>query len=186
MEDSKIVKLYFERDENAIVETEIKYSAYLSKIAYNILSDFEDAKESVNDVYLKAWNSIPPSNPQSLSAYLVKIVRQNSIDIYRKKHSQKRHFCEYEIALSEIETDIVGGENVEDQTEAKLIGEKISEYLKSLTEEKRTVFICRYYFCDSIKVISEYTGYSESKIKSSLHRTRMGLQAYLRREGVII
>lgn len=186
MEDDKIVKLYFERDEKAIAYTQEKYSAYLHKIAYNILSDFEDAAESVSDSYLKAWNSIPPSNPQSLSAYMAKIVRQNSIDIYRKKHSRKRYFCEYGQALSEIEDDAVADETVEARVDVKLLGEMISEYLKGISEDMRNIFVCRYYFCDSIKSISEMTGYSEAKIKSSLHRTRLGLKDFLRREDVII
>ncbi len=185
MEDERIVGLYFERDEQAIEETQKKYDRYLAKIAYNILADIEDSKESVNDTYLKAWNSIPPSKPQSLSAYLGRIVRQNSIDIYRKKHSRKRFFCEYGQALSELDADAVEGETVESRTDLRLLGEKISEYLNSLSEEAASIFVCRYYFCDSIKSIAESTGYSESKIKSSLHRTRIGLKDFLRREGVI-
>lgn len=59
MQDEMIVDLYWKRDESAISETERKYGRYLSKIAYNILSDWEDSKETVNDTYLKAWNSMP-------------------------------------------------------------------------------------------------------------------------------
>lgn len=185
MEDSRIIGLYFERNERAIEETQKKYGRYLSKIAYNILANIEDSQESVSDACFKAWNTIPPSKPQSLSAYLGRIVRQNSIDIYRKKHSQKRFPGEYGQALSEIEADAVGGETVEAQTDFKLLAEKINEYLNTLPEETASIFVCRYYFCDSIKSIAEKTGYGDSKIKSSLHRTRLGLKDYLRREGVI-
>lgn len=186
MHDSQIVELYLERDERAISETEKKYAAYLSKIAYNILMDLEDTKECVSDTYFKAWNSIPPAIPHSLSLYLGKITRRNSIDIYRKKHSQKRFDCEYRRTLDEIELDFPDDGSVEESVELKLVGEKISEYLKTLSSDARNMFLCRYYFCDSIKMIAETSGYSESKVKSSLHRTRVGLRDFLRREGVII
>lgn len=186
MHDSQIVELYLARNERAISETETKYSAYLSKIAYNILANTEDVKESVNDTYFKVWSSIPPAIPQSLSLYLAKITRRNSIDIYRKRHSQKRFESEYSQALEEIELDLPGSETVEERAELKLLGEKISEYLKTLSSDARSMFLCRYYFCDSIKIIAEMSGYSEAKVKSSLHRTRVGLKNYLRREGVII
>ncbi|MEE1065128.1 MAG: sigma factor [Acutalibacteraceae bacterium] len=85
MEDSRIVELYWERNEEAISETKVKYENYLSKIAYNILADIEDSRESVNDTYLRAWYSMPPHKPQKLSAFLARITRNISIDIYRKK-----------------------------------------------------------------------------------------------------
>ncbi len=186
MHDSQIVELYLARNEDAINETEAKYSAYLSKIAYNILGDFEDAKESVNDTYLKAWNSIPPTVPQSLSMYLAKITRRASIDIYRKKHTRKRFDCEYGRVLEEIELDFADDNSVEESVELKFLGEKISEYLRTVSSDARNIFLCRYYFCDSIKKIAQMSGYSEAKVKSSLHRTRVGLKDFLRREGVII
>ena len=90
MKDAEIVALYWDRNEAAIQQTQKKYGAYLSKIAYNILSDFEDSRECVNDTYLKAWNSMPTHRPSVLSTYLGKIARQLSIDVFRKKNSTKR------------------------------------------------------------------------------------------------
>ena len=90
MEDLKIIEMFFERKECAITETERKYGRYLSKIAYNILFDFEDSEECVNDTYMKAWNSIPPQKPNVLSTFLGKITRRLAIDVFRKKHAEKR------------------------------------------------------------------------------------------------
>ena len=103
MEDEKIVSLYWSRDEAAIRETEAKYDRYLTKIAYNILYNREDSRESVNDTYLAAWNSIPPHRPGVLSVYLGKITRRISIDIFRKRNRLKRRDSEYAVSLAEIE-----------------------------------------------------------------------------------
>lgn len=100
MQDEMIVALYWKRDEKAISETERKYGRYLSKIAYNILSDWEDSKETVNDTYLKAWNSIPTHKPGALSTYLGKITRQLSIDAFRTRNRDKRKHSEYAVSLS--------------------------------------------------------------------------------------
>ena len=103
MEDLKIIELFFERNENAISETERKYGPYLLKIAYNILFDSEDSKECVNDTYMKAWNHIPPQKPKFLSTFLAKITRSLAIDIFRKKNTEKRGNSEFALSLSELD-----------------------------------------------------------------------------------
>lgn len=183
MLDDEIIKLYNERNEAAIAETDASYGKYLLKIAYNILADTEDSKECVNDTYLKTWNSIPPHKPAVLSAYLGKIARETAIDTYRRKNRNKRKPSEYTLALDEISECVSGNENTESSIDAKLLGKEISRYLRSVSEEKRVVFVMRYYRCDSIKDIAKHFDISESKVKGILHRTRNGLKKHLIREG---
>ena len=102
-EDREIIVLYWARNEGAIRKTQEKYGRYLTKILRNILPGPEDWEECLNDVYLKAWNSIPPHEPQVLSAYLGKLARERAIDLYRKSRSQKRVGSEYALSLSELE-----------------------------------------------------------------------------------
>lgn len=128
MQDEMIVDLYWKRDESAISETERKYGRYLSKIAYNILSDWEDSKEAVNDTYLKAWNSMPTHKPGVLSAYLGKITRQLSIDAFRTRNRDKRKHSEYAVSLSELEDCISSSETTEQSIELKLLAEAINTY----------------------------------------------------------
>lgn len=184
--DQEIVMLFWQRDERAIQETQTKYDRYLNKIAYNILSDAEDSKESVNDTYLRAWNSMPPNRPDILSAYLAKITRRLSIDIFRKRNSQKRQGSQYADSLSELETDISVGNTTGQEVDVHLLAEAINQYLRSISEEARNIFICRYYFSDSLKDVAAYLHISESKVKSSLFRSRSGLKEYLKKEGFIL
>lgn len=183
MRDEEIVKLYWQRSENAIKETSAKYQAYLSKIAYNVLSDFEDSKECVNDTYLAAWNSMPEHRPSVLSTYLGKITRRLSIDVYRKKNSVKRYASEYALSLSELEDSLADHKTPEQTLDATLLDEAINAFIRSLPEESRKVFIGRYYFFDSVKKIAAYCGISESNVKAILFRTRQKLKAYLVKEG---
>lgn len=183
MQDEEIVALYWRRDENAIRETERKYGRYLSKIAYNILTDYEDSKESVNDTYLKAWNSMPPHKPDFLAAYLGKIIRQQSIDIYRSRNREKRKASEYALSLSELEECVSGGDTTGQTMDGYLLAEAINAYLYKLPQEERSTFVGRYYYMDSIKEISDYQGMSQSKVKTLLYRTRQGLKKYLEQEG---
>ena len=162
MQDEMIVALYWKRDEKAISETERKYGRYLSKIAYNILSDWEDSKETVNDTYLKAWNSI---------------------DAFRTRNRDKRKHSEYAVSLSELEDCISGSETTEQSVELKLLAEAINTYLHTLPAEARNTFVGRYYFADSIREVAGYYGVSEPKVKSMLYRTRQGLKKYLEKEG---
>ncbi len=186
MEDKEIVDLFVSRDESAIEETEKKYSRYLTKIAYNILYDLEDCKECVNDTYLRAWNSIPPNIPTLLSLYLGKIVREAAIDIVRKKTSAKRGGFGYDMALSEIEECVGQDGGPWGEIEERFLVERINDFLRTLSEEQRNIFICRYYYMDSIKDIMAFSGNSESKVKSILFRLRARLKEYLESEGFVV
>ncbi|MBQ8740088.1 MAG: RNA polymerase sigma factor [Clostridia bacterium] len=186
MQDENIVELYWLRSETAIRETEQKYGPYLSKIAYNILNNIDDSRESVNDTYLKAWNSMPPQKPSVLKTYLGKITRQLSIDIFRTRNRKKRGMSQYAVSLSELEECIPSNHSVEREIELQFLGKTINEFLYTLSEQSRHIFVCRYYFCDSIKDISAFFAMSESKVKSILHRTRLSLKNHLESEGFFV
>lgn len=185
MQDSQIVALYWNRDEAAIDQTEKKYGQYLTTIANNILSDREDSMESVNDTYLAAWDSMPPHKPQVLSTYLGKLTRRISIDLLRRKTSQKRGGSEYTLSLQELEECISGGNTTEQALDVQLLSQAIETYLRSVSQEARNVFLCRYYYLDPVKKIAAYCRISESKAKILLYRTRQGLLEHLRKEGFV-
>lgn len=183
MDDEQIVALYWQREEAAIRETEQKYGRYLTKIAYNILADYEDSRESVNDTYLAAWNSIPPHKPSVLSTYLAKLTRRLSIDCWRSRNREKRRDSQYAISLSELEECVSGGDTTQEGFRQKLLADAIAVYLRAISQDARNAFIGRYYFMDPLKEVAAYCGMSESRAKSLLHRTRLGLRDYLIREG---
>ena len=184
MQDVLIVDLYWNRNEDAIQQTKIKYEAYLLKVAYNILANIDDSKESVNDTYLAAWNSIPPNRPGVLSTYLGKITRQISIDVFRKRHAAKRYASEFAVSLEELADAFADRNMPEQELDAKLLKEAINRFLRELPRENRNVFIGRYYFFDSVKKIASYCGMSEAKVKTVLFRTRQSLKEYLKKEGL--
>ena len=186
MRDDEIVTLYWQRDERAIKETKNEYGRYLFKIANNILADLEDSRESVNDTYLAAWNSIPPQRPSVLSTYLGKLTRRISIDLFRKKNREKRRASEYALSLNELEECIPGGSMPEDEVEVKLLAKSINDFLRMQPEEARNLFVGRYYFLDSLKDVARYCGMSESKAKSILFRTRCSLKTHLEQEGFMV
>ncbi len=186
MQDDKIVALYWQRDESAITETKNKYDRYLMKIAHNILSSFEDSEESVNDTYLAAWDSIPPHTPNHLSVYLGKITRRISIDIFRRKNRCKRQASEYALSLIELQDSIPSESSPENILETQLLAKAINDFLKTVSETARNLFIARYYFLDPLREAAKYCGIGESKAKSMLYRTRCSLKAYLEKEGYLI
>lgn len=184
MEDCQIVSLYWNRDEAAIDHTDKKYGKYLTKIAYNVLSDWEDSRESVNDTYLAAWDSIPPHKPQVLSTYLGKLTRRISIDLFRRKSSQKRGGGEYLLSLQELE-GCIGSDTTQEAVDVQLLTDAVEQYLRGISQEARNVFMGRYYYLDPVKRIASYCHISESKAKILLYRTRQGLWEHLQREGFV-
>jgi len=183
MEDEQIVALYWERNERAISETEAKYDRYLQKIANNILNNLDDSRESVNDTYLAAWESMPPHRPSVLSAYLAKLTRRISIDLFRYRMRAKRQASEYAVSLEELSDCVSGGNTPEEIVNAKALADAIGVYLRTQSQQTQAAFLGRYYFLDPVKEIAAYLGITESKVKTLLHRTRLGLKEYLEKEG---
>ncbi len=183
MKDEMIVELYWKRDEAALVQTEVKYGAYLMKVTSNILSDPLDCEECVNDTYLAAWNSMPVNRPKVLSTYLGKIARQRSIDIFRKNQSKKRYMSQFALSLDEIGECFTDGGTSEQALNMNLLVEEINEFLHSVGPKERTAFIGRYYYFDSVKEIAQYCGMREAAVKSMLFRTRQKLKEHLLKQG---
>lgn len=186
MDDEEIIALYQTRDENAIRQTEKKYSGYLTTIALNILGNREDSEECVNDTYFKAWNSIPPNIPAKLRYYLGKITRELSIDRLRKKTSRKRGGTEYDLSLDELAECTGSSDSTEQAADLSVLVELIERFLRSLRDNERDMFVCRYYFCDSVKEIAKYFGVNESKVKNTLFGIRTKLKKHLESEGYIL
>lgn len=185
MEDSLIVELYFARDEGAIRETESKYGGYCYAIAYNVLANQQDAEESVSDTYLTAWNSIPPQRPSLLGAFLGKITRHIAIDHWRKNSAFKRTGGELPVALEEL--DEVAGHEQNPETVVSLaeVTASINRFLSTLPETERSVFLCRYWYLDSVTEIAAKSGFPASKVSSLLHRIRGKLKKQLAKEGFL-
>ena len=186
MEDQEIIRLYWDRDESAITETDRKYGAYLTKIVRNVLDDGEDTRESVNDTYYAAWNSLPPQRPDILSAYLAKLARRTAIDRFRQRTRIKRGGGAYVASLSELDGICSAGNTTEAAVDARLLSQAIGGFVRTLEPQARTAFIGRYFYCDPLTEVARYCGMSQSKAKSMLHRTRMKLKAYLEKEGFIL
>ena len=185
MDDTQIVELYWARKESAIEETEAKYGSYCHSIALNILHNPDDANESVNDTWLDAWNSMPPHRPSVLSTFLGKLTRRISIDKWRRTTAKKRGDGQLPLVLAELEDCISDGKSIEEETERKLLAEVIAAFVKSLPETEQKVFLCRYWYMDSVSSIATRFRFSESKVKSMLSRTREKLRVRLEKEGLV-
>lgn len=185
MEDRKIIALYWARIEDAICETASKYGKLCHYIANNILSSHQDSEECVNDTYLGLWNAIPPQRPNHFSVYVSRITRNLSLKRYEYITAEKRNpnaVCSFE----ELSECVSGRDCVETELENRRIEHLIDAFLWKQGEEKRNIFIRRYWYFESIESLCRRTGYSRSKVKSMLFHLRQGLKAFLEREGVAL
>jgi len=183
LEDREIIQLYWDRDTNAISETDVKYGPYCMKIANNILDNGNDAEECVNDTYYKTWDTIPPQRPEVFPPFLGKIIRNIALDRYRYNHAQKRT-GKMDDMLSELEDCIPDGDTTVEQFEANFVTDVINRYLATLSKEKRIIFVRRYWYAQSIREIAKSFSMNEGQVKSILFRLRSGLKDALQKEGV--
>ena len=168
MEDARIVELYWERDEAAIAESSAKYGGYCYQIAFRILALREDAEECVGDTWLRAWEAMPPSRPGRLDTFLGKITRNLSLDRWRALRAQKRWQGQAELALTEL---------------AAALAESLNRFLESLPQEKRVLFVRRYWYLCSVEELAAWSGRRRGTVSAALFRLRQDLQEHLEREG---
>ena len=183
MDDNSIVALYLLRDETAIRHTSEKYGNRLYALAYGIVKDRQIAEECENDTYMEAWNAIPPHEPREyLYAFLARITRHVSLNCCREHSRLKRsaYLCELS---AEMEQCIPAPDDVECRIDDLIFREAINDFLGTLSEEKRNLFLRRYWYLDSIADISKRFAMSESKVKTTLFRCRNQLRKHLEKEG---
>ncbi len=183
MSDEQIVELYWQRNEQAIKETDIKYKNFLLSIAYNIVHDSCDSEECLNDTYIGAWNSIPPARPTLLQAFLATVMRRTAIDCYKARKRQKRTPSAFSVSLADVEDFISGGDDIHSETDAKELGRVISDFVRSLSERRMYIFMSRYYVVRPIGEIAKLLGCSESTVNKEIAAIKCGLKEKLEKEG---
>ena len=183
MDDSRIVELYWQRNEAAIRQTSEKYGGRLRSLAYGIVSDRQTAEECENDTYLKAWNAIPPHEPKSyLYAFLARITRHIALNCCRDRGRLKRSAFICELS-AELEHCIPAPDDTACRLDDMMLANAINGFLSQLDAEKRNIFIRRYWYLDSVAAIAGRLALSESKVKTTLFRCRGRLREYLEKEG---
>ena len=180
--DEAIIALYWNRDESAIEETDLKYKNYLYSVAYNIVHGRADCEECLNDTYLAAWNAMPPSKPNVLKAFLTIITRRIAINRF---HSNMRH-SEMTVALSELEAFLTDGESDDSRLDAKELGRVISDFVRRLPQRRRFIFMSRYYAAEPIDTIAKELDLSRSMVNKELVAIRKALKEKLESEGYIL
>lgn len=185
MEDEKIIKLFFERSEQAIKELDNKYRRILRSVSFNILNNRLDAEECINDAYLETWNSISPAKPNPLLAFVCKIVRNVSLKRYEHNTAAKRNSI-YDVAMEELEDCLACPNIVEEEIAAGELTKMIEAFLDSLSKENRVIFLRRYWFSDPYADIAARVGLTEKNVSVRLTRIRKELREYLLEREVLI
>lgn len=183
MDDQGILQLYYLRSEKAIKESQTKYGRLCRSLAMRILGSREDAEETENDTYLRAWDTIPPTEPASLGAYLAALCRRIAIDRLRNRKRLKRGGGTYTETLEELDRSLAAVDG--DPADKIALQDALERFLRSLPPEQRRIFLQRYWWMLSIKEIARDCGKSESAVKMTLARAREKLKDELEGEFTI-
>lgn len=185
MEDNEIIRLYLDRNEEAVRRTSEKYGVYLMSVARNIVGLQADAEECVNDAYLKAWQSIPPRQPANLRAYLGRIARNLAINRYERERAEKRGGYAVDAVLDELDELVSdGGDFTRDDSAAITIA--INRFLEKQKPLNRRIFVLRYWYSMSIEEIANKEGVTAGSVKTALCRMRKTLKKELEKGGVLM
>lgn len=185
MTDEQILAAYLKRDEQAICESNAKYGSYCLAIAQRILQNQEDAKECVNDTWLRAWRAIPPERPANLKLFLAKITRNLSLNQYQAKTAQKRGGGEVPLILEELASCLGDPDGAESAYMAKELGGAINRFAHALPERECNLFLRRYFYSEPIAKIAARYGITSHHASVILSRVRKKLKDYLKMEGLV-
>ena len=183
MEDREIVQLYWDRDERAIAESDVKYGPLCRSVALRILAVPEDSEECVSDTWLRSWNAIPPKKPDPLGPFLAKITRNLALDRWRRDHTEKRYAGETAPALEELE-DVVSGESMEDEVMRRALVRALNGFLEGLRSGERDLFLRRYLAFETLESLAKAAGMSVGGVHKRLGRLREKLREHLEKEGI--
>lgn len=175
LSDDAIVELYWQRNEKAVSETDIKYGRFLFRIAYNILHDRADSEECQNDTYLGIWNAIPPARPKVFPAFITQIMRRVAINRYKKNASQKRVPSELTVSLEDYENQLISNDSVDQALSVETIGRSINDFVRKLPDRQRYIFIARYYYAESVEKIASDLETALATVYRDLHAIKQGL-----------
>lgn len=183
MEDSQIVQLFWDRDPRAVEAAAAQYGGYCTAVARNILGSAEDAEECVNDAWLAAWNSIPPHRPVLLSTFLGKLTRNIALNRLKRDRADKRGRGDASLALDELAEVVSDRDTVETELARRALLAAIDAWLGGLPAKKRGLFVCRYWYFDTVADIAARYGMRENHVSVTLNRLRADLRKYLRERG---
>ena len=186
IEDEQIIELYWQRSENAIQETDKKYGQFLFRIAYNILHDRLDCEECQNDTYLDVWKAIPPTRPTVFPAFITKIMRRIALDRYKEKTAKRRIPSEYTISMEDVKNTLHSNETVDSEYAAEELGKIISDYVRSLSDRQRYIFIDRFYLAEPVETIAADLAISVPTVYREIDKIKQGLKTYLESNEVYV
>jgi len=184
LEDDEIIELYWSRNELAINETDKKYRTYLYTIAKNILADSFYCDECLNDTYFGAWNAIPPTRPSVLRLFLAKITRNTAVDRLRHDAAERRIPSELVCSLEELDFTVASDERADESLVLRELVEALNSYLRSIPGRDEFIFVCRYYYGDSVKRIAAMLDTSEKTVYRALSEMRRDVLGLIKREGM--
>lgn len=183
MEDSQLIELFWQKNQDAITETARQYGAYCFAVAEHILHNPEDSEECVNDTWLRAWNAIPPQRPEVLRLFLAKITRNLAFNRFQARNAEKRGGGEIALVLDELGECLGGGADAAAEYEARELAQCIRRFVGTLPDRERNVLVRRYFFAEPAAEIARRYGLTENHVMVMLSRTRKKLRAYLLKEG---
>lgn len=184
LQDKEIIRLFFDRDQSAVTESERKYGRACMSVSQRILNNRQDAEECVADTWLTAWNRIPPEKPNSLGAFFTRIARNISVSRLRAETAEKRGGGEASLMLEELD-ECLYGQSAEDSYMEKETVAAINTFLKKLPRKEKDAFVLRYYHAYSVKEIADMTGYSDNNVRAVLCSARKKLRDHLIKKELI-
>lgn len=183
MNDSDIVRLFWERNEAALAAAEKKFGERCRFLAANILGSRTDAEDCVNDAYLKLWELIPPNRPKVLGAFLCRLVRNTAVDMLRTRLADKRGHGSSAEVFEELAEIIPDKTNVENTYESKALLASVENFLNQEPARERRIFILRYWYGCAVSEIAKRYGARRNTVSVILSRTRQRLKEHLEKEG---
>jgi RNA polymerase sigma factor (sigma-70 family) len=174
---------YSDKEKDSVFNKEfLPYIDSMYNFAYKLTLDEDDAKDLVQDTYLKAYRFINSfEQGTNAKAWLFKILKNSFINDFRKKTRQpaKVDYQEIENVYNSDDIDENITVDLRSETVQDLIGDEITNAINSLAVDFRTVII----LCDlegfTYEEMAKILDIPIGTVRSRLHRARSILKQKL-------
>ena len=169
MKDREILALFRQKNPQAIEESRLAYGDACRQLASNLLDDAEEAEAVFEAVLVATARELGEGGPSNVEAYLIKATQRAALEAYWKHPGRDCHFRTVTDELTECPAPISDAITL---TGIRRASKTFKGFFEKLGAEGRDIFICRYFYGDSLAEIARRFGLNETQVAAKLKRMR--------------
>ncbi len=172
-DDSSLLARIEQKDEQAMTRFYELHSRLVYSIALRVLRDPAQAEDVLQETFMQVWTRPLAFNPArgNISSFLAVMVRNRSVDVLRRRKPND--------SIEDLQ--IASSQNLEDETEHRLMLERVRQVVSEMPSEQQTALSLAFFDGLTHSEIAAQTnqplGTIKTRIRAAVQRLERSLAA---------